>query len=60
MPKPISLEEEIKLRSVSPAEEKGTLGMRSYSWQKRRRWQKTRDIAPLDHREINEIEKAKL
>ncbi|XP_014952285.3 cardiomyopathy-associated protein 5 isoform X1 [Ovis aries] len=64
MPKPISLkisEEEIKLRSVSPAEEKGTLGMRSYSLaEKKALAEKQETAAPLDHREINEIEKAKI
>ncbi|XP_052502548.1 cardiomyopathy-associated protein 5 isoform X2 [Budorcas taxicolor] len=64
MPKPISLkisEGEIKLRSVSPAEEKGNLGMRSYSLaEKKALAEKQETAAPLDHRKINEIEKAKI
>ncbi|XP_043326689.1 cardiomyopathy-associated protein 5 [Cervus canadensis] len=64
MPKPVSLkisEEEIKLRSVSPAEEKGNLGMRSYSLaEKKVLAEKQETAAPLEHRDINEIEKAKI
>uniref|UniRef100_F1ME62 Cardiomyopathy-associated protein 5 n=1 Tax=Bos taurus TaxID=9913 RepID=F1ME62_BOVIN len=64
MPKPVSLkisEEEVKLRSVSPAEEKGNLGMRSYSLAEKKVLAEKQEIAaPLEHRDINEIEKAKI
>uniref|UniRef100_A0A8C6E1L4 Cardiomyopathy-associated protein 5 n=1 Tax=Moschus moschiferus TaxID=68415 RepID=A0A8C6E1L4_MOSMO len=63
-PKPVFLkvsEEEIKLRSVSPAEEKGNLGMRSFSVaEKKVLAEKQETAAPLQHRDINEIEKAEI
>ncbi|XP_006913241.1 cardiomyopathy-associated protein 5 [Pteropus alecto] len=62
MPKPTSLkisEEEIKLRSVSPTEEKDNLETRSYSLaEKKVLAEKQETVAPLELRDNNEIGKA--
>ncbi|XP_065730376.1 cardiomyopathy-associated protein 5 [Phocoena phocoena] len=64
MPKPTSLkisEEEIKLRPVSPTEEKGNLGMRSYSLEEKKVVaEKQETVAPLELRGNNEIGKAQI
>ncbi|XP_028348832.1 cardiomyopathy-associated protein 5 isoform X3 [Physeter macrocephalus] len=64
MPKPTSLkisEEEIKLRSVSPTEEKGNLGIRSYSLEEKKVLaEKQETVAPLELRGNNEIGKAQI
>nr|XP_058916625.1 cardiomyopathy-associated protein 5 isoform X4 [Kogia breviceps] len=64
MPKPTSLkisEEEIKRRSVSPTEEKGNLGIRSYSLEEKKVLaEKQETVAPLELRGNNEIGKAQI
>ncbi|XP_057596376.1 cardiomyopathy-associated protein 5 [Hippopotamus amphibius kiboko] len=64
MPKPTSLKnskEEIELSSVSPTEEKGDLGMRSYSLaEKKVLAEKQETLAPFELRDNNEIGKAQI
>ncbi|XP_074216387.1 cardiomyopathy-associated protein 5 isoform X1 [Camelus bactrianus] len=62
IPRPTSLkmsEEEIKLRSVSPTEEKDNLETRSHTLaEKKMLAEKRETVAPLELRDNNEIEKA--